>query len=41
MTRFALGLAVLAALLVAGCADQPILEDRSGEVWLDHRIPSK
>ncbi len=41
MTRLALGLAVLVAILVAGCAGQPILEDRSDEVWLKHRIPSK
>ncbi len=41
MTRFALGLAVLAALLLAGCAEYPVFEDRSDKVWLKHRIPSK
>jgi hypothetical protein len=41
LTRFALGLAVLVAILVAGCTDQPYPEDRSDEVWLKHRIPSK
>ena len=41
MTRFALGLAVLAAILLAGCAEYPISEDRSDEVWPKHRIPSK
>ena len=41
MSRAALGLAVLIAFLVAGCAGQPIFEDRSDEVWLKHRIPSK
>ena len=41
MTRFALGLAVLIALLVTGCAKYPIFEDRSDEVTLPHRIPSK
>lgn len=41
MTRFALSLAVLMAVLVAGCAGEPIFEDRSDEVWLKHRIPSK
>ncbi len=41
MTRFALGLAVLVAILVAGCAGQPFPEDRSDEVWMKHRIPSK
>jgi hypothetical protein len=33
MTRFAQGLAVLIAILVAACAEQQILEDRSDEVW--------
>ena len=41
MTRFALGLAVLMAVLVAGCAEYPFFEDRSDQVWLKHRIPSK
>ena len=41
MTRFALGLTVLVAILVAGCAEYPFFEDRSDQVWLKHRIPSK
>ena len=41
MTRFAQGLAVLVALLVIGCAEYPVFEDRSDEVTLKHRIPSK
>ncbi len=41
MTRFALGLAVLAAILVAGCTEYPIFEDRSDQVTLKHRNPSK
>ncbi|MHA1527992.1 MAG: hypothetical protein ACTSVG_03155 [Alphaproteobacteria bacterium] len=41
MNPAARGLAVLIALLVIGCADSPILEDRSDEVTLSHRIPSK
>ena len=40
MNRFALGLAVLVAILVAGCAGQPILEDRSDEVWPPRRHES-
>ncbi len=41
MTRFALGLAALMAILVAGCAEYPMFEDRSDKVWLKHRIQSK
>ncbi len=41
MNCAARGLAVLIALLVIGCAEYPILEDRSDEVTLPHRIPSK
>ncbi len=37
MTRFALGLAVLVAILVAACAEQPNFEDRSDEVWPPRR----
>ena len=40
MTRFALGLAVLVAILVAGCAGQPILEDRSDKEWPQRRHES-
>jgi hypothetical protein len=41
MNRTARGLAVLIAVLVTGCADYPVFEDRSDEVTLPHRIPSK
>jgi hypothetical protein len=39
--RAARGLAVLIALLVVGCADYPVFEDRSEEMVLPHRVPSK
>lgn len=34
-------LVLLAPLVIAGCAGQPAFEDRSGEVRIEHRIPSK
>jgi hypothetical protein len=40
MTRFALGLAVLVAILVAGCAGQPISDDRSDQEWPPRRHDS-
>jgi len=39
MTRFVFCLA--AVLMVAGCAGQSPFEDRSDEVWIKHRVPSK
>jgi len=41
MNRAARGLAVLIALLASGCAEYPVFEDRSDQVTLPHRIPSK
>jgi uncharacterized lipoprotein YajG len=32
---------VAAALLFAGCSGQSLLEDRSDQVQIKHRIPSK
>jgi hypothetical protein len=41
MNRSALSLVLLAALLLGGCADNQVFEDRSDEVKIPHRIPSK
>ncbi|MFQ5565394.1 MAG: hypothetical protein ACE5EU_03430 [Paracoccaceae bacterium] len=41
MTRVAPGLAVVITLLMTGCAEYPVFEDRSDQVTLKHRHPSK
>jgi hypothetical protein len=41
MTHSKFILAVLLAFLTAGCAGEPIFEDRSDEVKITHRVPSR
>ena len=41
MTRTSLSLAVLLDFLATGCAGESPFEDRSDEVKIRHRIPSK